>query len=473
MSESSARVGVELLVSLVPGAEPLRHQLARRIAEAVRDGQLRPATRLPSSRDLAAQLGVSRGVVTDAYAQLVAQGFLSVQHRQAHVVAAGGHASISDPPPPRHPAARFDFTPTTPDVTLFPRDVWRRALDQALREIPDAALDYGDRHGSEALRQVLAERLGRVRGVVTTPQRIVIVQGFAQGLDVLCALLASRGKRRLAIEDPALDDAVSTARLAGMELVPVPVDADGIDVAALAETRADAVLVTPAHQFPTGVIMTPDRRRALLDWARTTGALVIEDDYDAEFRHAGPPLGTLQGLAPDHVAYIGTASKVLVPALRLGWLALPPTIAPPAAEAKWWRDSGSPMIDQLALADILASGAFDRSLRRALRSYRARRDRLVDEITRRLPTARISGAAAGLHLVLELPGTTTEDAVVAQALERGINVRGLSSYAVEPTRPIRTAALVLGYGRLPEPVIADAVAELAAAATSGERGRRG
>jgi GntR family transcriptional regulator/MocR family aminotransferase len=464
---SESRASFELLVSLVPGAEPLRHQLARRIAEAVRDGRLRPGTRLPASRDLAAQLGVSRGVVTDAYAQLVAQGFLAVRQRQAHIVAAGGHASITDPPLPRPHAARFDFTPTAPDVTLFPRDVWRRALDKALRDVPDAALDYGDRHGSEALRQVLAERLGRVRGVVTTPQRIVIVQGFAQGLDVLCALLAARGRRCLAIEDPALDDAVSTARLAGMELVPVPVDTDGIDVAALAATGADAVLVTPAHQFPTGVIMTPDRRRALLDWARSTGALVIEDDYDAEFRHAGPPLGTLQGLAPDHVAYIGTASKVLAPALRLGWLALPPAIAPAAAEAKWWRDSGSPMIDQLALADILASGAFDRSLRRALRSYRARRDRLVNELTRRLPTARISGAAAGLHLVLELQGTT-EATVVARALERGINVRGLSSYAVDPARPARTtAALVLGYGRLPEPAIADAVARLAATAAAG------
>ncbi len=450
----------------------MRHRLAAAVANDIRSGRLRPGTQLPASRDLAAQLGVSRGVVTDAYNQLIAQGFLAVKPRQAPTVAAGTAASAEDRPPPPRPTIRYDFTPTTPDVTLFPRDVWRRALDTALRTAPDSLLDYADRHGNQALRETLAERLGRIRGVVVTPQRIIVVQGFAQGLDVLCALLASQGKRRLAIEDPALDDAASTARLAGMTLVPVPVDQDGIDVAALTQTNADAVLVTPAHQFPTGVIMSPDRRRALLDWAQTSGALIIEDDYDAEFRHDGPPVGALQGLAPDHVAYIGTASKVLAPALRLGWLALPPSITSAAADAKWWRDSGSPMIDQIALADVLASGAFDRSLRRALRTYRARRDRLVTELTRQLPTGQISGAAAGLHLVLQLPDATEHD-IVRRALERGINVRSLQSYAVEPAKAARLrTALVLGYGRLAEPAIPVAVQELAVAATPELPGSR-
>jgi GntR family transcriptional regulator/MocR family aminotransferase len=356
-------------------------------------------------------------------------------------------------------------------VTLFPRDVWRRALDRALRAAPDSALDYGDHHGSETLRAAVAERLGRTRGVVTTPRRLVIVQGFAQGLDVVCALLAAQGRRRLAIEDPALDDAVKTARLAGMEVKAVPVDAEGIDVDALAETGADAVLVTPAHQFPTGVVLSPDRRRALLEWARTTRSLVIEDDYDAEFRHDGAPVGALQGLGADRVVYIGTASKALAPALRLGWLALPPAIAAEAADAKWWRDSGSPMIDQIALADVLTRGDFDRSLRRALRVYRRRRDRLAAELARKLPAARITGAAAGLHLVAEIAGVN-EDAFVAAAAERGAGVRGLRSYAVAPsTRPCDDTAVVLGYGRLAEPAIASAVSVLADAATAARRGR--
>jgi GntR family transcriptional regulator/MocR family aminotransferase len=290
----------------------------------------------------------------------------------------------------------------------------------------------------------------------------VIVQGFAQGIDVVCATLVARGRTRLAVEDPALDDAVATARLAGMEVVGVPVDRDGIDVAALAASGADAVLVTPAHQFPTGVVLTPQRRRALLEWAQHTDALVIEDDYDAEFRHDGPPLGTLQGLAPNHVAYVGTASKALAPALRLGWLALPAPLAAEAASVKWYRDSGSPMIDQLALADVMASGAFDRSLRRALRTYRARRDRLVAELHLHLPDARITGAAAGLHLVVELDDVD-EEALTARAADQRINVRGLRSYAVSPPGPAPAPArLALGYGRLPEPAIADAVRALAA-----------
>jgi GntR family transcriptional regulator/MocR family aminotransferase len=460
------------MIALAPGAGAKRHRLAAAIADAVRDGRLKPGARLPASRDLAVQLGVSRGVVTDAYAQLVAQGFLAVRPRRAPTIAAGAHEPVSEPSPPRPREARYDFTATTPDVTIFPRGVWRRAVDTVLRTAPDVVLDYGDPYGAEPLRAVLAERLGRVRGVVTAPRRLVIVQGFAQGIDVVCATLVARGRTRLAVEDPALDDAVATARLAGMEVVGVPVDGDGIDVDALARIRADAVLVTPAHQFPTGVVLTPQRRRALLEWARRTDALVIEDDYDAEFRHDGPPLGTLQGLAPNRVAYIGTASKALAPALRLGWLALPAPLAAEAASVKWYRDSGSPMIDQLALAEVISSGAFDRSLRRALRTYRARRDRLVAELHVGLPSARISGAAAGLHLVLELDRSDEEQLATRAAAQR-INVRGLRSYAVTPsTDATAPARLALGYGRLPEPAIADAVLALAEiVAESGRAGR--
>ena len=256
----------------------------------------------------------------------------------------------------------------------------------------------------------------------------------------------------------------TTARLTGLEVIPVPVDADGIDVAALAQTGADAVLVTPAHQFPTGVVLTPERRRALLQWARATDALIIEDDYDAEFRHDGPPVGALQGLAPDHVAYIGSASKTLTPALRLGWLALPQRLAGTAADTKWWRDSGSPILDQLALADLITTGAFDRSLRRCLRTYRARRNILVHEVRRQMPHAHLTGAAAGLHLVISLEAIS-EDAVVDAARARGVRVEGVESYRLgsPPTATNAMASLLLGYGRLAEPAIPAAVASLALA----------
>ncbi len=462
MNESSPQR--EFLISLQSGAGPLRRQLAIVIADAIRDGRLQPQSRLPSSRDLAAQLGVSRGVVTDAYAQLAAQGFLETRPRTPPLVVAGTAAEADAPgDAPRRPP-RYDFTSTSPDVTLFPRHEWRRALERAIRNAPAADLDYGHRHGSGALRAALAERLGRTRGVVTNPKRLVVVQGFAQGLDVVCATLVADGKRRLAIEDPGLRDAIMTARLAGLEVIPVPVDADGIDVAALARTGADAVLVTPAHQFPTGVVLTPERRRALLQWARATDALIIEDDYDAEFRHDGPPVGALQGLAPDHVAYIGSASKTLTPALRLGWLALPQRLAGTAADTKWWRDSGSPILDQLALAELITTGAFDRSLRRCLRTYRARRNILVSELRRQLPQAHLTGAAAGLHLAISLPAVG-EDAVVAAALDRKIQVEGVSSYRIAPAPDDTgtTATLLLGYGRLPKAAIPAAVAELAEA----------
>jgi GntR family transcriptional regulator/MocR family aminotransferase len=300
--------------------------------------------------------------------------------------------------------------------------------------------------------------------VVTNPRRLIIVQGFAQGLDVVCATLLAHGKQRLAIEDPGLRDAALTARQAGLEIIPVPVDADGIDVTALARTAADAVLVTPAHQFPTGVVLTPGRRRALLQWARATDALVIEDDYDAEYRHDGPPVGAMQGLAPDHVAYIGSASKTLAPALRLGWLALPQRLAGTAADAKWWRDSGSPILDQLVLADLITTGAFDRSLRRCLRTYRARRNILVQEIYRQLPQAHLTGAAAGLHLAITVPATS-EDHLVQAARARDVHVEGVGSYRLTepPSDNCSTATLLLGYGRLAEPAIPAAVATLAVA----------
>ena len=235
-------------------------------------------------------------------------------------------------------------------------------------------------------------------------------------------------------------------------------------MATLAQTEADAVLVTPAHQFPTGVVLTPERRRALLHWARTTDALIIEDDYDAEYRHDGPPVGAMQGLAPDHVAYIGSASKTLTPALRLGWLALPQRLAGTAADAKWWRDSGSPILDQLALADLITTGAFDRSLRRCLRTYRARRNILVREIHRQLPQAHLTGAAAGLHLVITVPATS-EDELVQAARARGVHVEGVGSHRLTTSRDdsCATATLLLGYGRLTEPAIPAAVASLAVA----------
>ncbi len=454
---------VALLVALDPArGEPLRRQLAGELREAIRAGRLRTGVRLPASRALAAQLGVSRGVVTDAYEQLTAEGWLAAR-RGAGTVVAVAHAA--EPPAteaPRRAAVRFDFTPTTPDVSLFPRRQWARAVARAAAEAPDTELDYGSGLGSRALREALAGYLGRVRGTAAEPGGIVVCAGYSQATRLLFAVLAERGVRRVGLEDPSLSDHWDAATHAGLATVPIPLDGDGLRVDALAASGADVGVVTPSHQFPTGAVMGPERRHALLAWARTGDRLVIEDDYDAEFRYDRRPLAALQGLDPARVAYVGTASKTLAPALRLGWVLAPAALAPALAAAKLAAASGAPTLDQRARAPLIASGEHDRHLRRARRAYAERRDRLVAALARAVPEGRIEGAAAGVHLVLALPvpldprrlrKATAAHGVVADdiaARRHGAAVPG-------PTR------LVLGYGRIPTAGVEAAVAGLAAA----------
>jgi GntR family transcriptional regulator/MocR family aminotransferase len=452
-----------LLVALDPAAgEPLRRQLAGELREAIRAGRLRTGVRLPASRALAGQLGVSRGVVTDAYEQLTAEGWLAARRGAGTVVAAGPASEPSRPEPPRRAAVRFDFTPTTPDVSLFPRRAWARAVARAAAEAPDAELDYGSGFGSLALREALAGYLGRVRGTAAAPAGIVICAGYSQATALLFRVLAERGKRRVAFEDPSLTDHWEAAGSAGLETVPVPLDADGLRVDALERAGADVVVVTPSHQFPTGAVMGPERRHALLRWARAGDRLVIEDDYDAEFRYDRRPLAALQGLDPARVAYVGTASKTLAPALRLGWILAPAALAPAVAVEKLAADSGSPALDQLALAHLIASGDHDRHLRRARRAYAERRDRLVDALACALPGARVEGAAAGVHLVLALP-----DALDLVALRKATAAHGVAAEPIAArhhgTPPAGPTRLVLGYGRIPTAGVDAAVAGLAAA----------
>ena len=274
---------------------------------------------------------------------------------------------------------------------------------------------------------------------------MVVTSGYTQGLWLTCRALAARGATRVAVEDPSLDDAWATIRSAGLEVVGLPVDEHGVVLDAL---DADAILVTPAHQFPTGAVLAPERRRALLAW----GGIVLEDDYDSEYRYDRAPVGTLQRLAPDRVVYLGTASKTLAPALRLGWLVAPPELASAIARERWAVDSGGHAVTARAYARLLASGEVDRHLRRTRRDYRERRDRLVAALESRRGVA-VGGVAAGLHLLLRLPAGTDEAAVVERLAEQRIRIRGLASYGLSPQPP----ALVLGYGRLPLAAIDAAV----------------
>ena len=456
----------ELLLPDWDPAGPRRVQLEAGLRDSVRSGRLRPGVRLPSSRALGAELGVSRRLVVEAYEQLAAEGYLvstpGSGTRVAPALAAGAPAhEPAEPVPP--PAAAIDLFPGAPDLSLFPRRAWGRALRGVLAEIPDGRLGYGEFAGAAELRDALAEHLGRVRAAATAPSRILVTAGYQQGLRIFCALLRGRGARRVAIEDPGYPVAAWTIESEGFELVPVPVDADGLDVDALAAADPDAVVVTPAHSLPVGAVLAAERRLALVEWARERGALVLEDDYDAELRYdRRGPAGTLQGLAPDVVVLAGTASKTLAPALRLAWLCLPGDAVAAATIARASFDGGGPRIDEMALAELIASGAFDRHLRAARAHYRDKRAALLEAIDAALPEARVGGIAAGLHILLELPPGVAEAPVVEHAADAGVRVQGLGDFTrAHPRRP----ALVLGYGlpsirelREAVAVIADGVA---------------
>jgi GntR family transcriptional regulator / MocR family aminotransferase len=445
-----------LTISRRPG-ETLRRALERTLREAITVGVLREGTSLPSSRAMGRLVGVSRGVVTDAYAQLEAQGFLTIVPRSAPVVAASPVAPARAPRARTTtvPTPRYDLTPTTPDVTLFPLREWLRASAKVGRELRFETLDYRLPRGEPWLRDALSTHLGQTRGVIADPEQILVVQGTAQGVDLLLRMLGGRGAARIAVEDPSHTTQHARVHALGLELVGQPVDEEGLVVDGL---EADAVLVTPAHQFPTGAVLSGARRRGLLAWAQCTGGVVVEDDYDAEFRYDHEPVRALQGLAPTNVVHLGTVSKTLAPALRLGWVVAPDDLLDELEKVKRLADDFSPALDQLAFAELLRSGAYVRHLRRARAAYRRRRDRLVDALERELPELAVEGIAAGLHMVLRLPAGCDDAAVARSASEARIRVPPLSSFRIKPASP---GGLVLGYGRLHEESVGPAVQMLA------------
>jgi GntR family transcriptional regulator/MocR family aminotransferase len=460
VSEDRTTRAPELLLSIHPKSGSLRGQLERELRRAIRSGRLVGGTALPSTRALASELGVSRGVVVEAYDQLVAEGYLVARQGSATRVAEMTAAVRSSPRNGDRPRPlRYDFRPGVPALETFPRTAWLSSLRSALRGMPHAVLGYGDPRGLPALREAMAEYLGRVRGVVAEPERLLICSGFAQGLSILCRTLRGSGARRFGMEDPCHPGQRGIVSHSGLEPIPVPVDELGVRVDLLRETRADAVLVAPAHQFPTGAVLAPERRAALVDWAQRQDTFIIEDDYDAEFRYDREPVGALQGLAPEHVIYAGSASKTLAPALRLGWLVLPGRLLDAVREEKALDDLASPTLEHLAFADLLSRGEVDRHLRRNRALYRARRDALVSALAAHVPDISVGGIAAGLHVVAELPPETDESAVVEAAGEGSVGVYGMADYRFPDS--LGPPALVLGYGGLGAKAIEAGVRRLA------------
>ncbi len=459
MPESRTNLAWETLLDL-PARGPRHVALTAALRTAIRSGRIGAGAALPPSRALATALGCSRWVVTQAYAQLATEGYLAGRTGSATRVtwSPGGAGPPPGPPSPAH-RPRFDLAPGMPDLRAFPRRPWADALASAAA---DADLGYPPPAGVPALRAVLADYLSRARGAVATAEAVTICGGIRDGVARLCLGLVAAGHHAIAVEDPGWGALRAAAAGAGLRVAGVPVDDAGLIVARI-PAGVRAVLLSPAHQFPTGAVLAPARRAALIDWARTVDGTVLEDEYDAEFRYDRRPVGCLQGLDPERVVLFGSAHKTLAPAIGIGWAVAPARWRPALAAG-----AGPPGIDQTAFAGFVAAGRYDRHLHRARQRYRRRRDVLIEALARQLPAAATQGVSAGLHVVCGWPGLN-EAAVAAAARAAGVAVATLAGYRIEPGPP----GLVLGYGNITDSGLTAAINRLAAVVRAGESPSRG
>ncbi|TVT51776.1 PLP-dependent aminotransferase family protein [Amycolatopsis rhizosphaerae] len=448
--------------------------LTTRLRLAIAQGRLPVGTRLPPSRVLAAELRVSRGVVTEVYQRLAEDGQVAGRGRAGTVVVAAPAAPAPVEVPMRAASAavftaepeagiieslraipaRIDLSPGVPDLAAFPRTAWLRAERKVLGELSPAEFGYGDPRGAPAFRRAVADWLARYRGIAVSPEEVTIMAGVAQALGLLAQVLRDEGIGTVAVEDPSSLGARLYLRGRGMRTPPIPVDSGGLVVGELRASGAPAVLLTPAHQFPTGVVLDGQRRRELLSWARE-GGLVIEDDYDAEHRYDRPPVPALRSMLAE-VCYAGSVSKLLAPALRVGWLLVPEKYRDAVVAAKRDADLGNAILPQLVLGELMTSGELERQLRLLRRRHRRRRDAMIEAIRTWLPDARVHGAAAGLHLVITFDDGFADTELAAAALDRGVKVQPLSWHRQRPGNP----GLVLGYAANSASAIAEGVETL-------------
>ena len=437
-----------LHVDLDRGAfEPLRTQLETGIRSAIRNGRLASGDSLPATRTLARDLGVSRGVVQAAYEHLIAEGYLLGRIGSGTIVAwSPGSAPPEsvDPGPRISRALVADLRPNRPNLSHFPRAAWLRASREAVNQLPVHDLGYGDPSGLLALRTTLAHYLGRVRGAVVDPGNVVICSGYAEGLQLVLDALVREGRLRLAVEDPG-PDREERLRIAatGVSITSVPVDSEGIRTDLLAASAADAALVTPAHHSPTGAPLSGCRRRELLEWVRATDGLILEDDYDSEFRYDRQPVRSIQGMEPNRTFLLGTASKALAPGLRLGWIVVPDAWVAAIAQARRRRNRGLSSLEQATLSTFIRSGAFDTHLRAMRRLNSQRRAALLSALRRHVPDAAPMGVPAGLSLLAHLPRAIDEGALIREGLRRGLLLQGWGGHFASGHAP--TTALVLGF----------------------------
>jgi GntR family transcriptional regulator / MocR family aminotransferase len=435
------------------GRRGLREQLQQQLRSAIQQHRLPAAASLPPSRTLARELGVARSVVVDAYEQLAADGYVVARQGSRTRVLPTSTPAVSGGTVSVEPQRAVRLVGGLPDPALFPRTEWLRHYRWALNTVPNQQLGYPGPLGALPLREALSAYITRVRGVVVRPERVLITSGLTQAIVLLCRVLRRRGAEAVAVEDPGFGFHREAIANLGLRAVPIPVDGDGLEVARLAEHNVAAVLVAPAHSYPTGAVLSPARRTALIEWAQDNDALIIEDDYDAEFRYDRAPIGALQGLAPERVAYAGCASKTLTPALRLGWITLPRPLVEDVIRQKLLDDMGTTMLEQLTLARFIDTGGLTRHLRRVRPIYRRRLDAALEAVATSLPGAVPKRVAAGLHLYVQLPNWCDELSLIETAYGRGLVVEGASwHWSVPGSAP---PALVLGCGAIGEPTIRD------------------
>jgi GntR family transcriptional regulator/MocR family aminotransferase len=470
-------------LQLSPAAAPARgltSWLADAIRAAIIDGRLGTGTSLPATRLLADDLGVSRGVVVEAYQRLADEGLVSARPGTGTKVsgllprnaaagagagaagAEGARAAASLLPQPWRGRAELDLSPGVPDLSGFPRAAWLRAERSVLDRASVAELGYGDPRGHRWLRGELAGWLARTRGLRAAPDDIVVVGGVAQALALLAQWLSAHGHTRIAVEDPGSLGSREELSYWGLTTRPVPVDEHGLQTSHLAGSGLRAALLTPAHQFPTGVVLAPQRRRELLDWAVAADAVIIEDDYDAEYRYDRAPVPALATAAPEHVAYAGTTSKTLAPGMRLGWLVPPARLHADLVAAKHAADLGSPALPQLVLARLIATGELEQHIRTVRKRQRVRRDALLGALRELLPEIRVQGVPAGLHLLVTFPDRDLDDLDLAERIGRaGVLVHPLSWHRQRPGTP----GLVLGYAAHTPDQLREAARRIARALT--------
>jgi GntR family transcriptional regulator/MocR family aminotransferase len=449
----------DLLVELDrSGRRGLSAQLQQQLRSAIQQGRLTSGTVLPPTRALARDLGVARSVVVSAYELLATDGYVGGRQGSGTRVMPIAQPMSRSPSAIEEPGADVRLIGGLPDAALFPRVEWLRHYRAAVNGVPNRQLGYPGPLGVLRLREALANYVGRVRGVATTPDQMLITTGLTQAVVLVARALRACGIDAIAVEDPCFGFHREAITNAGLRAVPIPVDDDGLDVAKLLAHKVGAVLVAPAHSYPTGTVLSASRRSTLVKWAHDNDGLIIEDDYDAEFRYDRAPIGALQGLSPQRVAYAGCASKTLTPALRLGWLAVPDWLVDGVVRQKLLDDMGNPVLEQLAMARFIETGGLARHLRRVRPTYRRRRDTALASIATSLPDAIPTGVAAGLHMYVSLPADCDEMKLVERARNRSVLVEGASWHWSAPSAA--PPALVIGYGAIAEPAIRNGLAIL-------------